>query len=189
MTPTSVTVHNTNNPDTTAKNSRDYFSNHPDADASTHYVVDDKEIVRCIPENEVSWHAGSVANRSSISIEVCEFTNKERQAKANENAAMLVADILTRYKWGVSEIKTHRDWTGKNCPRLLIPMWSKFIRMVETYLPKDALTEALEVMRDAGIISSFDYWQANARQGQVCKGDYVMALILKTALKLKEVNK
>lgn len=131
LRPTSVTVHNTGNPDTTAQNNRDYFSGHPSAQVSAHYVVDDTEAIRCIPEDEVAWHAGQAANGSSLSIEVCEFTDPARQAAANLNAARLVADILRRYGWWLEQVRTHRDWTGKYCPRKLLPMWSEFISMIE----------------------------------------------------------
>ena len=185
INPTTVTVHNTANPNTTAQNNRDYFSNHPNAKVSTHWVVDDKEAIKCVPEYEPTWHAGPAANYSSISIEVCEFTDSKRQEKCNDNAAQLVADILTRYKWNIDKVTTHQNWTGKYCPRKLLPMWDQFVNMVKQYLPKDVLMQSLEVLRDNKIISSFDYWLANARPDQLCKGDFVASLIIKMAAKLK----
>jgi N-acetylmuramoyl-L-alanine amidase len=131
LQPISVTVHNTGNPDTTAQNNRDYFSGHPSAQVSAHYVVDDREAIRCIPEDEVAWHAGQAANSSSLSIEVCEFADPARQAAADRNAARLVADILRRHGWGLEHVETHRDWTGKYCPRKLLPMWDEFISMID----------------------------------------------------------
>jgi N-acetylmuramoyl-L-alanine amidase len=138
LAPTSLTMHNTANPDKTAAQNWGYFNqpHDPGYESSAHYIVDDKEIIRCIPDDEVSWHAGREANHSSISIEVCEFTDPGRQHQANLHAAWLVADILSRYKWGVDRIKTHRDWTGKNCPRKLLPMWGEFLKMVEKELDR-----------------------------------------------------
>lgn len=178
MKPTSVTVHNTANPDSTARNNRDYFNNHEKAKASAQYVVDDKEIIRCIPEDEVAWHAGP-ANIKSIGIEVCEFTDKERQRKANENAAWLVADILKRYGWGIDKVKTHKDWTGKDCPRKLLPMWSEFLTMIQKHL--DPLAADLAKIG----VTSPGYWLENAVKGKFCKGDLVAALIQKMAAKIK----
>lgn len=68
-------------------------------------MVDDNETVRCIPEDEVSWHAGPATNSGSISVEVCEFTDPVRQQHTNENAAALIKDILSRYSWGLDRIK------------------------------------------------------------------------------------
>lgn len=139
ITPTSVTMHNTGNPNSTAQNNRDYFSNHPNAKVSSHWVVDDKEAIQCIPESEMSWHAGPEANRQSISIEVCEFTDPARHEKAYRNAVELAADILRRYKWGTDRLTTHKRWTGKECPRHILPIWDKFIADVQAVLtpPKD----------------------------------------------------
>lgn len=134
ITPTSVTIHNTGNPNSTAQNNRDYFSNHPDAKVSSHWVVDDKEAIQCIPENEMSWHAGPEANRQSISIEVCEFTDPNRHEKAYRNAVKLVSEILRRHGWGVDRLTTHKRWTGKECPRHILPIWEQFLADVQAEL-------------------------------------------------------
>lgn len=141
ISPTSVTIHNTGNPNSTAQNNRDYFSNHPDAKVSSHWVVDDKEAIQCIPENEMSWHAGPEANRQSISIEVCEFTDPVRHEKAYLNAVKLSAEILRRYGWGVDRLTTHQRWTGKYCPWHILPIWDKFVADVQAELtpPKKRL--------------------------------------------------
>lgn len=133
MAPTSITIHNTGNPNSTALANREYFQNTPSAQVSAHWVVDDTHALRCVPEDEVAWHAGTKANRSSIGIEVCEFTDPGRQAKANDNAANLVARILKRNGLHLETITTHKAWTGKQCPRLLLPMWSQFLAMVATH--------------------------------------------------------
>lgn len=139
MRATTVTVHNSGNPDSTARDNRDLFHNHPEAKASTHYVVDDSQTIRCIPEDEVSWHAGPSANTSSISVEVCEFTDPVRQQHTNENAATLIADILSRYGWGLDKIKTHQDWTGRQCPRKLLSIWNEFLEMVNQKLTQPSV--------------------------------------------------
>lgn len=194
MQPTTVTVHNTANPDTTARNNRDYFANHKSARASTHYVVDDEETIRCIPEDEVSWHAGAIANSSSISLEVCEFTDPVRQQHSNENAASLIADILIRHGWGIEQIRTHKYWTGKNCPRKLLPIWDDFLSMVQQQLSAadgvdhsaDPLTAAIDILQSHGVINSPDYWLQNARAGKTAKGEYVYLLLINMAQNLNQ---
>lgn len=194
LRPTSVTVHNTANPNSTARNNRDYFSNHPNARASSHYVVDDIEIIRCIPEDEVSWHAGAVANSSSISLEVCEFTDPLRQQRTNEQAASLVADILKRHGWGIEQIRTHKYWTGKECPRKLLPIWSQFLAMVQQRLDvanddgssTDPLVRAVAILQSHGVINSPEYWLQNARAGKLAKGEFVYMLLINMAQNLEQ---
>lgn len=145
LRPTSVTIHNTGNVGATARNNRDYFQNHPAAQVSYHWVVDDLAAVHCIPENEVAWHAGAAANRQSIGVGVCEFTEAPRQQKANEHAALLVALILQRYGWGVDKVTTHRAWTRKNCPAKLLPMWDAFLGMIARRLSPRLMLDGREV--------------------------------------------
>lgn len=132
--PAWVTMHNTGNQNSTAQNNRDYFANHPNAKVSSHWVVDDKEAIQCIPESEESWHAGTQGNKSSISIEVCEFTSPARHEKAYRNAVTLAADILRRWRWGTDRLTTHKRWTGKNCPSKILPIWDRFVADVQEVL-------------------------------------------------------
>lgn len=52
--------------------------------------------------------------------------------------------------------------------------------------PRDALADAVETLRAAGIIASPDYWLEVARPGKVANGEYVGLLIQKIATKLKD---
>lgn len=133
----SITIHSTANLKSTADSERRWLDNPSNnRQASWHYCVDDTQTIAAIPENEEAWHCGnSLGNKTSISIEICESGDR---TKALENAAVLVADILKRYGWGIGNIKKHKDWTGKNCPRILIDNafikkgmgWNYFLYMV-----------------------------------------------------------
>ena len=120
MTAETITIHNTGNPTSTARNERAWLTNPSnDRTASFHIVVDEKEAIECIPLNETAWHAGDGngdGNRKSIGIEICESGDYER---AVENAATLVADMLIERGWGVDRLRRHWDWSGKVCPRLM----------------------------------------------------------------------
>lgn len=117
-----VTVHNTANPTSTAVGEATYAARR--ADASFHYVVDEREVVEVVPPDEVAYHAGSVANGCSIGVEICESGDPE---KTWRNAVAFVADLLRQRGWGVDRVTTHQRWTGKNCPRLLLPRWNEFV--------------------------------------------------------------
>ena len=139
MQATSITVHNTANPNATAANHENYVRNN-DLSASYHLIVDDKEAILLVPLNEQAWHTGtSIGNRTSIGIEVCEFSDKARQNATDLNAQKLIAGMLkgtnptgfnAKYLT-INNVRTHQSWlqygtVGKYCPRLILPWWNSF---------------------------------------------------------------
>lgn len=125
-----ITIHNTGNPTSTARNERNWLTNPSNkVTASYHIVVDEREAIECIPLNESAWHAGDGngdGNRKSIGIEICESGD---YAKTLDNAAQLVAKMLKERGWGVDRLRRHFDWSGKICPRLMYDggRWSGWI--------------------------------------------------------------
>ena len=122
MSPMYLTIHSTANLNSTAKNERKWLTNSTNnRTASYHLVVDQKEVVECIPLNESAWHAGDgsngTGNRKTIGLEICESGDR---TKTLENAIALTGKILRDKSWDVSKLKQHKDWSSKNCPRILI---------------------------------------------------------------------
>lgn len=115
-----LTVHNTANPKSTARNERAWLANqNNNRTASFHIVIDEREAIECLPLNEVGYHAGDGhgnGNMKSIGIEICESGDYE---KTLDNTTTLVAKMLKERKWGVDRLKRHFDWSGKVCPRLM----------------------------------------------------------------------
>lgn len=126
---TSVTIHNADNTSKTAdaqahanllKNMERQWPNHSmsKSQVSWHFVVDDKQIVQCIPIDEVAYCQGhATGNATSISIEICDNQynfDKSKYLKAEENAAKLAGSLLETL--GLSTVYQHYDWTRKNCP-------------------------------------------------------------------------
>lgn len=134
LVPQYITIHNTGNPKSTAANERQWLTNPQNVNSvSWHIVIDAKNAIEAIPLSEVAYHAGTAANKSSIGVEICESGNFE----ANRQVAILVvAKLLYDKRWGIEKLKKHQDWTGKNCPRLLIPKWSEFTRAIDLELQK-----------------------------------------------------
>lgn len=142
MRPTSVTVHNTSNTSPGAdaaahsrfiRNTGNYKLKDGRLNwVSWHYTVDDKCAIKHVPINERAIHAGA-ANGSSIAIEVCMNSGID-QAAANLRAARLVAALMHDLKLGPDALKSHKDWTGKACPVLLLPRWDDFRRQVQAIL-------------------------------------------------------
>ena len=143
MTPMYITIHDTANPARGADAlahamylKSDTAANLP---VSWHFTADDKRIVQHLPLDEHGWHAGDgrngPGNRSSIGIEICENADGDR-AKAEANAAKLVADLLKRLNLPVDRVVQHNRWSGKNCPHLIRARaggWEKFIAAVEAF--------------------------------------------------------
>ena len=122
MIPTTITIHNTGNPTSTAQNERSWLTNSVNnRTASFHIVIDEREAIECIPFNESSWASGdgsspNSGNRTSIQIEICESGNYQ---KTIDNAVDLVAKLLKERNWDVTKLRRHWDWSRKICPRLM----------------------------------------------------------------------
>jgi len=136
--PTSITIHSTGNPNSTAQNERGWLTNLANTRiASWHICVDDKEAIEAIPLDEVAYHAGTqTGNYSSISIEICESGDR---TKTLQNAVTLVAKLLKEKGWGVNRLHRHYDWSGKICPRIFYDSgkwtgWEQFKREVQKEL-------------------------------------------------------
>lgn len=133
ITPRGLVIHWTANEGkgANAVANRNYF-NKSTTEASAHYCVDDKQIVRCLPENELGYHVGaksykpdalkmlsSYPNNCTIGIEMCVNSEGDFQVMYRRTVE-LAADILKRYKWGVDKLWRHFDITGKNCPAYFV---------------------------------------------------------------------
>lgn len=128
-----------------ARANRNYFNS--GVPASAHYVVDDKEIIQCIPENEIAYHVGAknyksaavkilgpYPNKTTIGIEWCVNEGNDFW-KTYHNVAYLARDILKRYGWTTNNLWRHFDITGKDCPRFFVDD-----ALAKKYTGKDAET-------------------------------------------------
>lgn len=151
--PKFITVHNTDNTragagaanhDRFVRNTGHYVHNGRKVWISWHYTVDDREIYRHLPLNEIGWHAGTRdGNMRSIGVEVCMNSDGD-QAGAFARATKLLACLTFDMGMEPTEaLRTHWHWTGKTCPRLLLdagrpgPRWQAFVDGVQAL--KDSL--------------------------------------------------
>ncbi len=100
---------------------------------SWHYTVDDLRVIKHLPIGEMAWHAGRAGNRSSIGIETCMHAGID-QAAADDRLARLAAVLCHDLGLGIDAIRSHKDWTGKACPVLLLPRWDEVLAEIEGYL-------------------------------------------------------
>ena len=141
LNPRFLTIHNTAN----TKNGADAESHAhylqgggKNISTSYHYVVDDKEIYKLLPDNEVAWHAGDGANgpgnRQSLALEICENADGDL-LKATNNAVDLVAYLMKLHNIPLSNVVQHNRWSGKNCPNRIRKGepydWQTFLNKVQ----------------------------------------------------------
>ncbi len=116
---TAIAVHYVGNAGSSALGNRNYFQN-TNVSVSSHYVIGlEGEIIRCIPEDEVSWCTNQ-ANSYTISIECCHpHDDGIFNDKTYESLVDLCADICKRRNLNPLNggIIRHFDVTGKVCPR------------------------------------------------------------------------
>lgn len=157
-----LTIHNTGNPSSTAPNERAWLTNPSNGVTASYHIVigpettaaDSQPIaIECLPLNEVGWHAadGTKAdggNMTSIGIEICESGN---YAATLEYAVQVVANMLKERGWGVDRLRRHWDWPRssgyrKICPRLMYDGgawtgWAEFKnRVANKMLEDEAMT-------------------------------------------------
>ncbi|MBZ4223082.1 N-acetylmuramoyl-L-alanine amidase [Bacillus wiedmannii] len=135
MNPEFITVHNTYN-DATAENEVAYMIRN-DNQVSFHIAIDEKEAVQGIPLERNAWACGDgngPGNRRSISVEICySLSGGDRYYKAENNAAVVVAQLMKQYNIPISKVLTHQSWSGKYCPHRMLAegRWDSFIERVK----------------------------------------------------------
>lgn len=164
-----ITYHNTGNSNKGADDEMHarYFQNLENADKSyisAHLFVDEDSITQIIPLDEVAYHAGDGqgdGNRKTIAIEVCENRNHE---KAELNAIKLgVSLILGNPHFNIYK---HQDWSGKYCPRKIIPHWNLFVRNIKLLIEQNGVEkwklDIVHAAHEKGLITDLEQWSENA---------------------------
>lgn len=115
-----IVVHYVGNPNTTAKNNRDYFDKESTT-VSSHFIVGlDGEIIQCLPIYEKSA-ASNNRNKDTVSIEVC---HPDESGKFNnetyESVIKLCTFLCYEFNLDFDDVIRHYDITGKNCPNYYV---------------------------------------------------------------------
>lgn len=146
-----IVIHWTANtaPGADAVANRNYFNSTGNY-ASAHYIVDDKQIIRCIPDDEIGYHVGArqytelgrgikeqgySPNYFLIGIEMCVNSDGD-WFKTYASTVELAAYLLKKHNLTVDDIYRHYDITGKDCPRMMLDeaSWREFKEMVARVL-------------------------------------------------------
>lgn len=129
ISPKFIVIHDTDNRSygANAKANRDYFANHPNAQASAHYTVDQSNIIQVLEDTWKGWHVGDkynpiVGNSNTIGIELCVNVDNNFN-KTLENGIALTKYLMEKYNIPAQNVIRHYDVTGKICPKYMI--WDK----------------------------------------------------------------
>lgn len=157
--PQYVVIHDTgmSGPDDTAEGLNRFIhgnANSPDGRvASWHFSIDEKETYQHVPTDEIAWHAGDGGaafgstyfntsynawsigggNQNGIGIETC-INSGGNYELTLKRTAKLTASLLHEYGLTLDRVKTHNDFSGKNCPAVIRSqkgLWESFMRDVE----------------------------------------------------------
>jgi len=135
-----IVVHYTGVANDRAINNARYFASADTGKTSAHYFVDEREIIRSVPEAYVAYHCGGRSyfhdrcrNSNSIGVEICtKGENGEYwfDPDALENARQLIRDLMERYDVPPENVIRHYDVTHKLCPMPFVgkgqPAWEEF---------------------------------------------------------------
>ena len=140
--PKYIVIHDTDNRDygAGAVANRNYFANHPSAQSSAHYTVDDKNIVQVLEDNWRGWHVGDkyagvkpnrpeANNSNTIGIEITVNPDSNFDV-AMKNGIELTKYLMKKHNIPAENVITHNDVTGKRCPRMMLEdrpyLWGDF---------------------------------------------------------------
>ena len=115
---TRIVIHGTVSPTSagTARSVAKYFQS-PGSGGSAQYVLDTAEIVRCVPDNVVAWHAPP--NPHSIGVEFCDWVTW------SQGNGKTVADI-DPFWHGKTQAQFDNRWA--------LPDWDKMLRLGATLI-------------------------------------------------------
>jgi N-acetylmuramoyl-L-alanine amidase CwlA len=149
---------------------RAFMDKRNDPGSAMHYLVDDRRILRCVPETEVARHMdpgnyrqGAVAflgpkpELHTLSIGWCVNENSDG-AETYRNVVAVAGSIVSRHGWDLWNLFRHHDISGRVCPPFFVddrwarklgfggaaaPAWDQFRRDVLIAARAAQVTRAL----------------------------------------------
>ena len=162
MQPKGICVHNTAN-DASAKNEITYTKRNNNK-VSYHIAVDDIEAIQAIPFGRTAWHAGDgkkgEGNRNYIGIEICySKSGGDKFQKAEQNTAKVIAKLCKQFRFSISDVKKHQDFSGKYCPHRTLDIgWGRFLKMVEVELNSNVKLQDRKDVERFPLLKVDGYW-------------------------------
>jgi len=170
---TNIIIHWVGNAGSTGVANRNYFESLKNGKtyASSHYIIGlEGEVIRCVPENEIAYHANA-ANDYSIGIENCHPDwNGKFNDKTYASLITLCAMLCKKYDLNPEKaLLRHYDITKKLCPKYYVEhqeAWLKLKADVKEKLASEekekeqdtVLIQALIGMANFGIVLDVKMW-------------------------------
>jgi len=119
-----ITIHNFGS-DHIAKNVTEYVDNTTNI-VAWHFTIGEGIVYQELPINIYGLHAGDgrygFGNQYTIGIEIQETKT------SIVTATKFIAELLKALNMTTHEVDTHKSRSGKNCPRMILPIWDSFIK-------------------------------------------------------------
>jgi N-acetylmuramoyl-L-alanine amidase CwlA len=117
ITPKGVVIHWTANKSkgADAQANRNYFENHPANKVAAHYIVDDTQIIQCVPENEMAYHVGANSYTTEALEKLSVYPND-----CTIGIEMCVNDGIDFTAMYCNAVRLATDITGKDCPQYFV---------------------------------------------------------------------
>ncbi|MGL5822888.1 MAG: SH3 domain-containing protein, partial [Sarcina sp.] len=150
IVPKYIVIHDTDNraAGADAMANRNYFANHPNANASAHYIIDDSNIVQALEDTWKGWHVGdggssaNVHNGNSIGIELAVNAGNNFD-KTSQTGVALTRYLMNKYGIPAQNVVMHNHASGKICSRMMIQdrpnMWEEFKYAIAKGMPGESL--------------------------------------------------
>lgn len=93
-------------------------------EASAHYYADYENVVETVNPSYQAWHCFSekpkipATNQNSVSIEICQYDDADKQEKSIQNTVKFVKEVL-QVKYPEAKIVMHREIKATQCPSVL----------------------------------------------------------------------
>lgn len=140
-----IVIHWVANTNSSAIANRNFFESRKNGTlnfGSAHYIVGiNGEIIKCLPDNEVSYHVGgtytelaktkfeSKPNSMMIGIECCHIKNNGEMSKETyDKVVELTANLIINYNLTNEDIYLHNHITGKDCHKWFVDNPKEFIK-------------------------------------------------------------
>ena len=128
--PAGIVIHYVGNPGSAAAANRNFFENGSGgAGVAAHYIVGLKgEVLRCVPDDEVAYHAGksfgpawdAMAKTNNFRMLGIECCHPDASGMFNDltyaSLVELTALLCKRHELTINNVFRHYDVCGKNCP-------------------------------------------------------------------------
>lgn len=168
-----IVVHYTAGHNDTAENNGRYFAREQ-VGASAHYFVDEKTVIRSVPDAYVAYHCGGYAyrhekcrNSNSIGVEICSKWENGAYSFAPEalcRAQELIRQLMQEYQIPAERVLRHYDVTGKLCPAPFVGRgqadWEAFKGGLTVYNTLEQVPQwavgTIKKLTDRGILNGGD---------------------------------